>query len=95
MAEIGANLTLVSEFLLLGLSEDPKQQQLLFILFLSMYLVMQLGNLSIILAIATDVRLHTPMYFFLANLAFMDICFTSTTIPKMLANHVAGHKGFI
>ena len=86
MAEIGANLTLVSEFLLLGLSEDPKQQQLLFILFLSMYLVTQLGNLSIILAIANDVRLHTPMYFFLANLAFVDICFTSTTIPKMLAN---------
>nr|XP_005901538.1 PREDICTED: olfactory receptor 1361 [Bos mutus] len=93
MAEIGANLTLVSEFLLLGLSEDPKQQRLLFILFLSMYLVTQLGNLSIILAIATDVRLHTPMYFFLANLAFVDICFTSTTIPKMLANHVSGHKG--
>ena len=93
MAEIGANLTLVSEFLLLGLSEDPKQQQLLFILFLSMYLVTQLGNLSIILAIATDVRLHTPMYFFLANLAFVDICFTSTTIPKMLANHMSGYKG--
>ncbi|KAB0388012.1 hypothetical protein FD755_002968 [Muntiacus reevesi] len=93
MAEIGTNLTLVSEFLLLGLSEDPRQQQLLFILFLSMYLVTQLGNLSIILAIATDIRLHTPMYFFLANLALVDICFTSTTIPKMLANHVSGHNG--
>lgn len=93
MALEGANLTLFSEFLLLGLSEDPKQQQLLFILFLSMYLVMGLGNLLIILAIVTDARLHTPMYFFLASLAFVDICFTSTTIPKMLANHVSGHKG--
>ncbi|NP_001378353.1 olfactory receptor family 1 subfamily AB member 17 [Equus caballus] len=93
MAMEGANLTWVSEFLLLGLSEDPKQQQLLFILFLSVYLVTGLGNLLIVLVITSDIRLHTPMYFFLANLAFVDICFTSTTIPKMLANHVSGHKG--
>ncbi|XP_003796672.1 olfactory receptor 1361-like [Otolemur garnettii] len=87
------NLTQVSEFLLLGFSEDPGQQQLLFIFFLSTYLVTALGNLLIMLAIASDTRLHTPMYFFLANLAFVDICFTSTTIPKMLANHVSGCKG--
>ncbi|XP_004688258.1 PREDICTED: olfactory receptor 1361-like [Condylura cristata] len=92
MATERENLTQVSEFLLLGLSEDPKQQQLLFILFLSMYLVTGLGNLLIILAIVSDSKLHTPMYFFLANLAFVDICFTTTTIPKMLANHVTGHK---
>ncbi|KAM6216830.1 olfactory receptor 1f45-like [Rhynchocyon petersi] len=89
----GANLTVLSDFLLLGLSEDPKQQQLLFVLFLSMYLITGLGNLLIILAISTDTRLHTPMYFFLANLAFVDICFTSTTIPKMLANHVSRYQG--
>lgn len=89
----GANLTWVSEFLLLGLSEDPKHKQLPFILLLSLYLVAGLGTLLIILAIATDVRLRTPLYFFLASLAFTDICFTSTTIPKMLANHVSGHKG--
>ncbi|XP_037363834.1 olfactory receptor 1361-like [Talpa occidentalis] len=93
MAKEGRNLTLVSEFILLGISEDPKQQQLLFVLFLSMYLVTGLGNLLIILAITTDARLHNPMYFFLANLAFVDICFTTTTIPKMLVNHVTGHKG--
>ncbi|XP_049643678.1 olfactory receptor 1361-like [Suncus etruscus] len=86
------NLTQVSEFLLLGLSEDPKEQQLLFILFLSMYLVTGLGNLLIILAIITDARLHSPMYFFLANLAFVDICFTTTTVPKMLVNHATGHR---
>uniref|UniRef100_A0A8C7B8Q1 Olfactory receptor n=1 Tax=Neovison vison TaxID=452646 RepID=A0A8C7B8Q1_NEOVI len=88
-----SNQSMISDFTLTGLFKNPKQQQLLFILFLTMYLVTGLGNLLIILAIATDPRLHTPMYFFLANLAFVDICFTSTTIPKMLANHVSGHKG--
>ncbi|KFO24679.1 olfactory receptor 1361 [Fukomys damarensis] len=86
------NLTQVSEFLLLGLSQDPGQQRLLFVLFLSMYLVTGLGNLLIVLAIAADPRLHTPMYFFLANLAFVDVCFTSTTVPKMLSNHVSGRR---
>ncbi|XP_058381976.1 olfactory receptor 7D4-like [Diceros bicornis minor] len=80
------NHTEVSEFLLLGLSEDPELQPLLFGVFLSMYLVTVLGNLFIILAISSDSQLHTPMYFFLSNLSFIDICFISTTIPKMLLN---------
>ncbi|XP_049644357.1 olfactory receptor 1361-like [Suncus etruscus] len=87
------NFTQVPEFLLLGLSEDPREQRLLFLLFLSMYLITGLGNLLIILAIITDARLHSPMYFFLANLAFVDICFTTTTVPKMLVNHVMGRRG--
>uniref|UniRef100_UPI004038DF1A olfactory receptor 7A5-like n=1 Tax=Callospermophilus lateralis TaxID=76772 RepID=UPI004038DF1A len=74
------------EFLLLGLAEDPELKSLLFGLFLSMYLVTVLGNLLIILATISDSHLHTPMYFFLSNLSFVDICFTSTTIPKMLVN---------
>nr|XP_012617200.1 olfactory receptor 7G3-like [Microcebus murinus] len=80
------NQTGVSEFLLLGLSEDPELQPVLFGLFLSMYLVTVLGNLLIILAVGSDARLHTPMYFFLSNLSLVDICFTSTTVPKMLVN---------
>uniref|UniRef100_A0A452QJZ7 G-protein coupled receptors family 1 profile domain-containing protein n=1 Tax=Ursus americanus TaxID=9643 RepID=A0A452QJZ7_URSAM len=80
------NDTRISEFLLLGLSEDPKLQPLLFGLFLSMYLITVFGNLLIILAVSSDSHLHTPMYFFLANLSFVDICFTSTTVPKMLWN---------
>ncbi|ELK06772.1 olfactory receptor 7A17 [Pteropus alecto] len=80
------NQTLVSEFILLGLSEEILLQPLLFGLFLSMYLVTFIGNLFIILAYITDSHLHTPMYFFLSNLSFADICFTSTTIPKMLLN---------
>ncbi|KAM6216751.1 olfactory receptor 7D4-like [Rhynchocyon petersi] len=80
------NQTTVSEFLLLGLSEDPELLSLLFGLFLSMYLVGVLGNLFIILAVSSDPHLHIPMYFFLANLSFADICLISTTVPKMLLN---------
>uniref|UniRef100_A0A8C9QN11 G-protein coupled receptors family 1 profile domain-containing protein n=1 Tax=Spermophilus dauricus TaxID=99837 RepID=A0A8C9QN11_SPEDA len=80
------NNTQMSEFLLLGFSEDLELQPLLFGLFLSMYLVTVLGNLLIILATISDSHLHTPMYFFLSILSFVDICFTSTSIPKMLVN---------
>ncbi|XP_047386435.1 olfactory receptor 19-like [Sciurus carolinensis] len=80
------NETRISKFLLLGISEDPKLQPFLFGLFLFMYLVTVLGNLLIILATISDSHLHTPMYFFLANLSFADICFTTTSIPKMLVN---------
>ncbi|XP_052051583.1 olfactory receptor 1361-like [Apodemus sylvaticus] len=82
------NQSSVSEFLLLGLSRQPQQQQLLFLLFLIMYLATVLGNLLIILAISTDSHLHTPMYFFLSNLSFVDVCFSSTIVPKVLANHI-------
>ncbi|ELK19117.1 Olfactory receptor 1P1 [Pteropus alecto] len=78
----GANFTWVFEFLLLGLSEDPKEQQLLFILFLSMYLVTGMGNLLIILAIATDVRLHTPiMHQVRKAAAEMGVKQAKSTIP--------------
>nr|XP_036875124.1 olfactory receptor 7D4-like [Manis javanica] len=80
------NSTDVSQFLLSGLSEDPELQPLLFGLLLSMYLVTVLGNLLIILAVGSDPHVHTPMYFFLSHLSFVDICFTSTTVPKMLVN---------
>ncbi|KAM4889257.1 olfactory receptor 7E24-like [Thomomys bottae] len=80
------NLTQVTDFLLLRFSEDPKLQPILFGLFLSMYLITVLGNLLIILAITNDPHLHTTMYFFLSILSLDDICFISTTIPKMLMN---------
>nr|XP_058146439.1 olfactory receptor 7A10-like [Dasypus novemcinctus] len=80
------NDTRISEFLLLGLSEEPELQPLLFGLFLSMYLVTCTGNLLIILAIISDTNLHTPMYFFLCNLSLCDICFSSTTVPNMLVS---------
>ncbi|XP_058512202.1 olfactory receptor 7A10-like [Ochotona princeps] len=80
------NHTWPVEFLLLGFSEDPAVQPLIFGLFLSMYLVTVSGNLLIILAILSDSHLHTPMYFFLANLSLVDIGFTTTTVPKILVN---------
>ncbi|XP_069321446.1 olfactory receptor 7A10-like [Eulemur rufifrons] len=78
------NDTRISEFLLLGFSEDPELQPILFGLFLSMHLITVLGNLLIILASVSDSHLHSPMYFFLSNLSFADICFVSTTVPQML-----------
>ncbi|XP_047386422.1 olfactory receptor 7A10-like [Sciurus carolinensis] len=80
------NDTQILELFLLGLSEDPELQSFIFALFLSMYLATVLGNLLIILATISDSHLHTPMYFFLSNLSFVDICFTTTTVPKMLVN---------
>ena len=80
------NLTGVSEFVLLGFSKEEELQTLIFVTFLSMYLITVFGNLLIILATVYDSHLHTPMYFFLSNLSFADICFTSTAVPKMLVN---------
>ncbi|XP_015106692.2 olfactory receptor-like protein OLF4 [Vicugna pacos] len=83
---VPGNDTQISQFLLQGLAKEPALQPIIFGLFLSMYLVTVFGNLLIILAVISDSHLHTPMYFFLSNLSFVDICFTSTTIPKMLVN---------
>jgi olfactory receptor len=80
------NRTVISEFLLLGLSDDLELQPLIFSIFLSMYLVTILGNLIIILTISYYSHLHTPMYFFLSNLSANDICFSTSTITKMLLN---------
>ncbi|ELV14353.1 Olfactory receptor 7A17 [Tupaia chinensis] len=80
------NNTQNSGYLLLGFSEKSKLQPFIFWLFFSMYLITVCGNLLIILATISDSHLHTPMYFFLSNLSFVEICFTSTTVPKMLVN---------
>ncbi|XP_072644279.1 olfactory receptor 1M1-like, partial [Canis lupus baileyi] len=86
------NQTRHFEFILLGLSEQPLQQQVFFGLSFSLYLIGCMGNLLSILAILLDPHLHSPMYFFLSNLSLLDICFASTTIPKMLVNHLCGHS---
>nr|AAI41308.1 Olfactory receptor 57 [Mus musculus] len=81
------NDTQLSEFFLLGFSENqPQIQPVIFGLFLFMYILTVTGNLLIIMAIIVDSHLHTPMYLFLSNLSFVDICFTSTTVPQMLVN---------
>ncbi|XP_075398850.1 olfactory receptor 1f45-like [Tenrec ecaudatus] len=86
------NQTRVTEFLLLGLSGQPDQEEIILGLFLWIYLATIIGNFLIILAISCNNHLHTPMYFFLANLSCVDICFSSVTIPKMLMNHFLGSE---
>ncbi|XP_044120165.1 olfactory receptor 1L6-like [Neovison vison] len=86
------NRSHVAEFLLLGLNSEPKEQGWLFASFLAMYLVNVAGNSVITAAIQGDARLHTPMYFFLSNLSFMDICFTNVIVPRMLANMLSQNK---
>uniref|UniRef100_A0A2K5RX47 Olfactory receptor n=1 Tax=Cebus imitator TaxID=2715852 RepID=A0A2K5RX47_CEBIM len=88
----GGNHSEGSEFLLLGISDSPEQQRILFWKFLSMYLVTVVGNVLIILAISSDSHLHTPMYFFLASLSFTDLFFVTNTIPKMLVNLQSQNK---
>ncbi|XP_049644288.1 olfactory receptor 7A10-like [Suncus etruscus] len=81
-----SNTSRNSEFLLQGFLVEAKLQPLIFGVFLSMYLITVLGNLLIVLATISDPHLHTPMYFFLSNLSLVDVCYTSTTVPKVLAN---------
>ncbi|XP_015275356.1 PREDICTED: olfactory receptor 14I1-like [Gekko japonicus] len=87
-----SNLTFKSEFLLLEFSEVRELQILHFLVFLVLYLATMTGNLLIILAIAFDHHLHTPMYFFLMNLAILDISSVSVIIPKSMANSITSSR---
>ncbi|XP_052590256.1 olfactory receptor 18-like [Peromyscus californicus insignis] len=80
------NSTCVPEFHFIQLSEDPDIQTVLLGLYLSMYILALFGNLLIILTVSSDSHLHTPMYFFLSNLSIVDICFISTTVPRVIVD---------
>ena len=80
------NGTRVTEFILLGFTGQHKSWHVLFIVFLVIYVVTLVGNIGMILLIKTDSSLHTPMYFFLQNLAFVDLCYATAITPKMLHN---------
>ncbi|XP_044605667.2 olfactory receptor 5L1-like [Equus asinus] len=80
------NCTTVAEFILLGLAEVPELRVFFFLLFLLIYGVTVLGNLGMIALIQVSSRLHTPMYFFLSHLSFVDFCYSTIILPKMLAN---------
>lgn len=73
-------------FILVGFSDRPHLELILFVVVLTFYLLTLLGNMTVILLSALDSRLHTPMYFFLANLSFLDMCFTTGSIPQLLYN---------
>ncbi|XP_004468426.3 olfactory receptor 8S1-like [Dasypus novemcinctus] len=86
------NHSTILEFVLLGLSADPHIQALLFVLFLGIYILTLTGNLLILLVTRSDPQLHTPMYFFLSHLSFLDFCFFSATVPKLLENLLSQRK---
>nr|XP_021482483.1 LOW QUALITY PROTEIN: olfactory receptor 150-like [Meriones unguiculatus] len=86
MAE--GNYSTLTEFVLTGLTEKPGLQLPLFFLFLGIYAVTILGNLGMVVLILFSPHLHTPMYFFLSNLSFVDLCQSSVIMPKMLENFV-------
>ncbi|NWI95666.1 O1020 protein, partial [Pitta sordida] len=81
---VGDNETFVSRFILLGFTTRAELQVLCFVLLLAIYVAILIGNLGVILLIRIDPRLHTPMYFFLSHLSFLDICYSSTIIPRSL-----------
>ncbi|KAM9675334.1 olfactory receptor 13C7-like [Dama dama] len=87
-----SNQSSVTEFVLLGLSAHPKLEKTFFVLILSMYLVILLGNGLLILVTVSDSRLHTPMYFFLGNLSFLDICYTTSSVPLVLDGFLTPRK---
>ncbi|XP_062994084.1 olfactory receptor 10A7-like [Elgaria multicarinata webbii] len=78
------NETLVTEFILLGFTKRREMKVFLFVMFLCLYIFTVLGNIAITLVTSLDSALHVPMYFFLRNLSFLELCFTSVTIPNML-----------
>ncbi|XP_042333618.1 olfactory receptor 5V1-like [Sceloporus undulatus] len=87
-----ANQTVITEFILLGFSNNPCIQVFLFFLFLLMYAITLLGNIVIMLVIKTESSLGTPMFYFLSHLAFVDICYSSVTLPKLLRNLITKEK---
>ncbi|XP_030044112.1 olfactory receptor 1019-like [Microcaecilia unicolor] len=86
------NITTVTEFVILGLSDNLQLQLPLFLVFLFIYMVTLLGNLLIITLTCADPRVHTPMYFFLSNLSLTDIWCSSTITPKLLGILLSGNK---
>ncbi|XP_048373817.1 olfactory receptor 1509-like [Sphaerodactylus townsendi] len=88
----GLNHTQVTHFVFLGLTKNHRLELTLFVIFCIMYLLILAGNLLIMVTVASDRRLHTPMYFFLGNLSFIDICHSSVTAPKMLSDFLSLQK---
>ncbi|XP_007535161.1 olfactory receptor 2G2-like [Erinaceus europaeus] len=80
------NESSLTGFILLGFSDYPQLRQFLFAVVLILYILTILGNTAIILVSRLEVKLHTPMYFFLSHLSFLDLCFTSSVIPQLLVN---------
>ncbi|XP_044605898.2 olfactory receptor 5A1-like [Equus asinus] len=90
--ERNRNETSVSTFVLLGLSDEKEVQRVLFPVFLGIYLMTLIWNLGLIIVIRVNSHLHTPMYFFLSFLSFLDICYSSSNSPRMLSDFLKDEK---
>uniref|UniRef100_A0A8B9G969 Olfactory receptor n=1 Tax=Amazona collaria TaxID=241587 RepID=A0A8B9G969_9PSIT len=88
---MGGNQTL-TEFILLGITDSPLSQTPLFVFFLLIYVVTLVGNIGIIILVQVSPSLHTPMYFFLTHLTFIDICYSTVISPRMLADLLSEDK---
>ncbi|XP_051822113.1 olfactory receptor 1013-like [Antechinus flavipes] len=82
----------VTEFILLGFTQDPVIQLMLFVLFLIVYSMTLMGNITLIVLIYTDSRLHTPMYYFIGNLSFLDLWYSSVYTPKIMVTCISEDK---
>ncbi|XP_053254932.1 olfactory receptor 5AS1-like [Podarcis raffonei] len=91
-AMVKGNQTTVTEFILLGFTDHQETQVVLFVLFLAIYVATLVGNIGIMTLIWISPSLHSPMYFFLNNLAFLDLSYSSAITPKMLASFLTGRK---
>ncbi|XP_008051542.1 putative olfactory receptor 2B8 [Carlito syrichta] len=80
------NRTSFTGFILLGFSDRPQLELVLFVVLLIFYIFTLLGNTAIIVLSQLDPHLHTPMYFFLSNLSFLDLCYTTSIVPQLLVN---------
>ncbi|XP_054988594.1 olfactory receptor 4F4-like isoform X1 [Sorex araneus] len=86
------NYSMVTEFIFLGLSDSLELQIFLFVFFFVFYMGIVFGNLFIVLTVTSDPHLHSPMYFLLANLSLIDLCLSSVTAPKMIADFFSKRK---
>jgi len=92
MVFLDGTYTLVTEFILLGFPTHPELQIVLFILFLTLYSMILMGNTGLMMLIRVDPHLQTPMYFFLSNLSFVDLCYSSVIVTNMLVNLLSQNK---
>ena len=86
------NYTEITEFILLGLSDDPQLQVVIFVFLFITYMLSITGNLTIITLTLLGIHLQTPMYFYLKSFSIMEVSFTTVTIPKFLATITTGDK---
>ncbi|KAM8971743.1 LOW QUALITY PROTEIN: olfactory receptor 5D14-like [Sarcophilus harrisii] len=92
MVIIDSNQTVIATFMLLGFTDYPELKVFLFLVFLVMYIITAIGNLGMILIIKINPKFHTPMYYFLNHLSFVDFCYSSIVTPKLLENLVMKDK---